>query len=37
MDDTVYNGILTKLKEQGYTLDRLQKTLQPTAGTPSER
>ena len=37
LDDTVYKGILSKLREQGYTLDRLQKTLQPTAGTSSER
>lgn len=29
MDEAVYAGILAKLKEQGYPLDRLQKTLQP--------
>lgn len=31
LDATIYAGILTKLKEQGYPLDRLQKTPQPIA------
>ena len=30
MDEAVYNGILAKLKEQSYDLNRLQKTLQPS-------
>ena len=29
MEEAVYTGILEKLKEQGYELSRLQKTLQP--------
>ena len=34
MDEAVYSGILAKLKEQGYELNRLQKTLQPAAAPP---
>jgi apolipoprotein D and lipocalin family protein len=34
MDEAVYQGILAKLTEQGYPLDRLQKTLQPTPVGP---
>lgn len=29
MSDTTYKGILQRLKEQGYPLDRIQRTLQP--------
>ena len=36
MDEAVYTGILAKLKEQGYPLDRLQKTLQPAPAGPSK-
>ncbi|MGB5372547.1 MAG: lipocalin family protein, partial [Polyangiales bacterium] len=30
LDAEIYDGILTRLEEMGYPLDRLQKTLQPT-------
>jgi apolipoprotein D and lipocalin family protein len=33
MDAAVYEGILARLKENGYPLDRLQKTRQPTPPT----
>lgn len=29
MDEAVYNGILARLKEKHYSLERLQKTVQP--------
>ncbi|MBN2494535.1 MAG: lipocalin family protein [Deltaproteobacteria bacterium] len=31
MQDAVYQGILERIQAKGYPLDRLQKTLQPTA------
>ena len=34
MEEAVYAGVLAKLKEQGYELSRLQKTLQPTPVGP---
>jgi apolipoprotein D and lipocalin family protein len=34
MDDAVYEGILDRLRTNGYTLEGLQKTLQP--GSPPE-
>ena len=38
MDDTVYQGILDRLQAKGYSLDRLQKTLQPaTAPKPAPK
>jgi apolipoprotein D and lipocalin family protein len=35
MDPATYQGILDRLKAQGYELDRLQRTLQPSAQAPS--
>ena len=30
LEDEVYQDILERLEEKGYTLEKLQKTLQPT-------
>jgi len=30
LDDDTYQGILTRLEEKGYTLEPLEKTLQPS-------
>jgi apolipoprotein D and lipocalin family protein len=34
MDAEVYAGIIERLKKQGYQVERLQKTLQPSARAP---
>jgi len=31
MDDAVYQGILGRLRDQGYQVERLVRTLQPGA------
>ncbi len=33
MDDAVYQGILARLRVQGYEVERLNRTLQPTTGS----
>jgi apolipoprotein D and lipocalin family protein len=33
MDSAVYEGILGRLREQGYEVERLNRTLQPSGGT----
>jgi hypothetical protein len=33
MDAAVYEGILARLRAQGYAVERLQRTLQPTGDT----
>ncbi len=35
MEDSVYEGILQRVQAKGYPLDRLQKTVQPTAAPTS--
>lgn len=35
MDDSVYAGILQRLRDNGYPLDRLRKTLQPQVTHPT--